>query len=473
MRIQNEGTGKSSWWVLNPDAKPGKTPSRRRVNSMDHKNFEKRRGRVKKKMEALQAAIENSGGTLSPNSTDDILESLNFTDFRPRASSNASSCGRLSPIHATHEADLHDNQVPPMSPLMWGSEMNNSPSGLFASDGYTDLVDCLGDGMKLSQEKIDLIRDPYLSSEYTSQPSNFMEVEGQSQDGQFGQLPAPPPYPKQQPQINGLEFKDFKDFNGLQSFNIVPQYSQSSPENNPSSSFSQTDNLMVKPEPERISPMLMQQVNSLTVNTQQQTNDSQQVSPNNSALFQHLSPGSQVKQEPLKQIPCQGSNQKLQQQHLPLRLGTPSTPQVALQQASILREALTRGPPSYRPIPQTPGYTPIPGSLLLQSNANLSPMTLSLNNGLNGLSSSLSPHHQLSSISENVDAESLPDSGRFLSNNVTGVPQDIDLDLIEAFDCDMDQVNVNQVIKRELDLEGKLDFNFESVGNPIGQNVVH
>ncbi len=26
MRIQNEGTGKSSWWVLNPDAKPGQYP---------------------------------------------------------------------------------------------------------------------------------------------------------------------------------------------------------------------------------------------------------------------------------------------------------------------------------------------------------------------------------------------------------------------------------------------------------------
>lgn len=25
MRVQNEGTGKSSWWMLNPDAKPGIT----------------------------------------------------------------------------------------------------------------------------------------------------------------------------------------------------------------------------------------------------------------------------------------------------------------------------------------------------------------------------------------------------------------------------------------------------------------
>lgn len=34
-RIQNEGTGKSSWWVINHDAKPGKSP-RRRTTSMDN-----------------------------------------------------------------------------------------------------------------------------------------------------------------------------------------------------------------------------------------------------------------------------------------------------------------------------------------------------------------------------------------------------------------------------------------------------
>jgi hypothetical protein len=33
-RIQNEGTGKSSWWTINYNAKPGK-PTRRRVQSMD------------------------------------------------------------------------------------------------------------------------------------------------------------------------------------------------------------------------------------------------------------------------------------------------------------------------------------------------------------------------------------------------------------------------------------------------------
>lgn len=31
MRVQNEGTGKSSWWMLNPDAKPGMLINSNRV----------------------------------------------------------------------------------------------------------------------------------------------------------------------------------------------------------------------------------------------------------------------------------------------------------------------------------------------------------------------------------------------------------------------------------------------------------
>lgn len=56
MRVQNEGTGKSSWWMINPDAKPGKS-SRRRATSMETSKFEKRRGRVKKKVEALRNGL--------------------------------------------------------------------------------------------------------------------------------------------------------------------------------------------------------------------------------------------------------------------------------------------------------------------------------------------------------------------------------------------------------------------------------
>uniref|UniRef100_A0A146LDF8 Forkhead box protein O n=4 Tax=Lygus hesperus TaxID=30085 RepID=A0A146LDF8_LYGHE len=107
MRVQNEGTGKSSWWMINPDAKPGKS-ARRRATSMETSKFEKRRGRVKKKVEALRSGLD---ATPSPSSS--VSESLDLfpdsplhggfqlsPDFRPRASSNASSCGRLSPIPA-------------------------------------------------------------------------------------------------------------------------------------------------------------------------------------------------------------------------------------------------------------------------------------------------------------------------------------------------------------------------------------
>ncbi|CAG9773048.1 unnamed protein product [Ceutorhynchus assimilis] len=108
MRVQNEGTGKSSWWMINPDAKPGKSPRRRAV-SMETSKFEKRRGRVKKKVEMMR------NGTLPdqpPSPSSSISESLDLfpesptihsgggfqlsPDFRPRTSSQSSA--RLSPI---------------------------------------------------------------------------------------------------------------------------------------------------------------------------------------------------------------------------------------------------------------------------------------------------------------------------------------------------------------------------------------
>ncbi|KAI5633703.1 transactivation domain of FOXO protein family domain-containing protein [Phthorimaea operculella] len=107
MRVQNEGTGKSSWWMINPDAKPGKSV-RRRAASMETSKFEKRRGRVKKKADVLRNGA-TADATPSPSSS--VSESLDIfpdsplhsgfqlsPDFRQRASSNASSCGRLSPI---------------------------------------------------------------------------------------------------------------------------------------------------------------------------------------------------------------------------------------------------------------------------------------------------------------------------------------------------------------------------------------
>ncbi|XP_005112460.1 forkhead box protein O [Aplysia californica] len=503
MRIQNEGTGKSSWWVLNPDAKPGRTP-RRRAGSMETKSYEKKRGRVRKKVEALRA-MEN--GTLSPGGSEDYLD-MSFGDFRPRASSNASSCGRLSPIHAVAEPDLHDNQVPPMSPIPWGAEVSNSPT-LYPADGYSDLVDSLVDGMKLStqdnsikMEVVSGMRDPYLSGasrEFNNQPSTFMSVERQGLDNQYSHLPAPPPYPKQQqqaqPQLNSLEFPRQNFSPGLR------LQCRPSPANNASGTFSQSDmyndsvqdfneGVLIKQEPDGLSPVGMGPGNTLSINTQQQQQQlsspdrSQQGSPS-SGVFAHLSPQpTMVNGQPaLSPLTCQVSPQPPNrlmspQQQQPITTASLQQQQALLQatQASILREALTRGPPAYR------SHTASTPSPTFSPVANMSPLAApssNVNSGMLGLS----PHHQLRSISENYaegpqhmvngsspggDGGGMMANNNNNNNNNNGVPLDIDIDLIAGLDYDMDQV-----IKQELSLEGNLDFNFDSAPTSVGQNVVH
>ena len=68
MRVQNEGTGKSSWWMINPDAKPGKS-ARRRATSMETSKYEKKRGRVKKKVTRNSIHLLPTGTFESTDST--------------------------------------------------------------------------------------------------------------------------------------------------------------------------------------------------------------------------------------------------------------------------------------------------------------------------------------------------------------------------------------------------------------------
>ncbi|XP_074056705.1 forkhead box protein O4 [Macrotis lagotis] len=110
IKVHNEATGKSSWWMLNPEGgRSGKAP-RRRAASMDNSS-KLTRGRVKaskKKAAALPEGAEGPApaspgsyypkwpGSPSPRSPDD---SEVWTAFRPRSSSNASmASARLSPM---------------------------------------------------------------------------------------------------------------------------------------------------------------------------------------------------------------------------------------------------------------------------------------------------------------------------------------------------------------------------------------
>ncbi|KAG5846513.1 hypothetical protein ANANG_G00115760 [Anguilla anguilla] len=138
IRVQNEGTGKSSWWMINPDGGKGGKAPRRRAVSMDNSNkYAKSRGRAAKKKAALQAAQE--GGAESPSGlskwpgsptsrSSDELDA--WTDFRSRTNSNASTVsGRLSPILANPELDEVPDEEPPLSPMLYSSPNSLSPAG--------------------------------------------------------------------------------------------------------------------------------------------------------------------------------------------------------------------------------------------------------------------------------------------------------------------------------------------------------
>uniref|UniRef100_A0A8C1LXD0 Forkhead box O3b n=1 Tax=Cyprinus carpio TaxID=7962 RepID=A0A8C1LXD0_CYPCA len=149
IRVQNEGTGKSSWWMINPEGGRGGKAPRRRAVSMDNGNkyTKTARGRAAKKKAALQAAQEGSlenvstGGLSkwpgSPTSrSSDELESC-WTDFRSRTNSNASTLsGRLSPILANPELDdVPDG--PPLSPMLYSSPSRLSPPSSSSSNSKT------------------------------------------------------------------------------------------------------------------------------------------------------------------------------------------------------------------------------------------------------------------------------------------------------------------------------------------------
>ncbi|XP_072939769.1 forkhead box protein O isoform X3 [Epargyreus clarus] len=189
MRVQNEGTGKSSWWMINPDAKPGKSV-RRRALSMETSKCEKRRGRVKKKAEQLKNGV-TADATPSPSSSvsesfdnfpESPLHSSSFQlspEFRQRASSNASSCGRLSPIPC----------LIPTEPD-WATEYNPAgdfpPSTDFSQVDYAQeeqLAGTLADSMKLQGA------DPFLN---TYVPTTSSSSSGGSYRYQYGGCPRHP-----------------------------------------------------------------------------------------------------------------------------------------------------------------------------------------------------------------------------------------------------------------------------------------
>ncbi|XP_060067708.1 forkhead box protein O-like [Ylistrum balloti] len=517
MRIQNEGTGKSSWWVINPDAKPGKTP-RRRAGSMETKSYEKRRGRVKKKVEALRAALENNN---SPSSTtDDYLNDspLGFQlspEFRQRTSSNASSCGRLSPIQAGIEPDLHDNQVPPMSPIPWGSEEGTVPS--YDQLGqYDRLVDTLVDSMKLGESglslgidnggglgglegDIEMLTESSLQQQLmpTSDNVNLSQFSNQSanyDDAQYRNMPAPPPYRdamRRSPQQQGVDQLpqngNFSDL-GISQQNTLGMFGQTT-----DTGLFTGDMLL---QQARISPSSSQ----LSVNTQQQQLSSparspqgcQQISPSQYDSRVGFSPSPQAKQLS-PQLTSRQQHSILQQC---LEAPSDSLLRAALTQNSGLAQQKTLPYPQM-PMSSTPSTQPQYNVRYGNTQLNMRPQQPAPGlNGINnnvastmrqqqqqtqqqqqvqqqqqqlGLLSNIGSAPRQSSDSPQLvltssNRQNISPQEQGMANMPPTAPSSNSLNEIEAdfFDlgCDMEQV-----LQHELSLEGTLDFNFDTVNN--------
>ncbi|KAF7657997.1 hypothetical protein LDENG_00019450 [Lucifuga dentata] len=189
VKVQNEGTGKSSWWMVNPEGgKGGKAPRRRAVSMDNSKYIKGARGRATKKKASLQAAQDGSSEsssslskwTGSPTSrSSDELDA--WTDFRSRTNSNASTLsGRLSPILANLELDEVPDDDSPLSPMLY-----SSPSSMSPSTGPTGLSDLAGT-MNLNDGLSDNLMDDLLdniSLTATQQPPPGEEDSGVNGQG--------------------------------------------------------------------------------------------------------------------------------------------------------------------------------------------------------------------------------------------------------------------------------------------------
>ncbi|RMB91124.1 hypothetical protein DUI87_32259 [Hirundo rustica rustica] len=123
IRVQNEGTGKSSWWMLNPEGgKTGKTPRRRAVSMDNNSKFLRIKGKAskKKQLQVTQERGEDSPSSQQAKWSESPASHASdeydaWADFRTRANSTASTLsGRLSPIMANHEPDeLEEDDAPP------------------------------------------------------------------------------------------------------------------------------------------------------------------------------------------------------------------------------------------------------------------------------------------------------------------------------------------------------------------------
>lgn len=176
IRVQNEGTGKSSWWMLNPEGgKTGKTPRRRAVSMDNNSKFLRIKGKAskKKQLQVTQERGEDSPSSQQAKWSESPASHASdeydaWADFRTRANSSASTLsGRLSPIMSNHEPDeLEEDDGTPSSPLMYPSPSSTMSPSLSARCSVelprlTDLTGTISLNESLGESLLEDLQDGY------------------------------------------------------------------------------------------------------------------------------------------------------------------------------------------------------------------------------------------------------------------------------------------------------------------------
>ncbi|NWH35116.1 FOXO3 protein, partial [Chloropsis hardwickii] len=432
VRVQNEGTGKSSWWMINPDGGKGGKAPRRRAVSMDNSNkYTKSRGRAAKKKAALQTAQETSEdspsqlskwpGSPTSRSSDELDA---WTDFRSRTNSNASTIsGRLSPILASTELDDVQDDDAPLSPMLYSSPSSLSPSvNKPCTVELPRLTDMAGT-MNLNDGLTDNLMDDLLDN-----------------------ITLPP---SQQSPTGGI----------MQRSSSFPYGSKSSGLGSPSSSF---NNAVFGPS----------SLNSL------RQSPMQTIQENKQATFSSISHYNNQTLQDLLTSDALSHSDVMMTQSDPLM----SQASTAVSAQNSRRNIMLRNDPMMSFAAQSSQ-----GGLVNQNlshhqhqshNSSLSgsrALSNSIGNiGLSDSSSLGSTKHQQSPVSQSMQTLSDPLSGSSLYSSSVNLPvmghekfpSDLDLDIFNgSLECDMESI-----IRSELmDADG-LDFNFDSLIS--AQNVV-
>jgi len=153
VRVHNEGAGKSSWWVNNPDAavaRTTKSPRRSRAFTLDTKAYERQR-RSRAQRQGRDLLTRAPAGSTSAESCVVVVDSSTSSvneeprdpfglEYRTRASSFA---GPLSPIDARLEPDTTDSMdYSPASRYQYDARADHFP---YVVDSQETLSETLAD----------------------------------------------------------------------------------------------------------------------------------------------------------------------------------------------------------------------------------------------------------------------------------------------------------------------------------------